>query len=124
MAKGFWAIWREDYSRYLPPNKGTSDLKKTLFGTIVLVESWGWRMEWPFGRVTKVHPGKDGMGKTIEVNTKKGIITRPVQRLNILEVGSPSQPGVTNTEPHSTDQNATPTQSSDQCDNVASDIFF
>ena len=121
LAKGFWAIWREEYLRNLPPNKGASDVKEIQVGTIVLVESEGWRMEWPMGIVTKVFPGKDGVGRAIEVKTKRGIITRPVQRLHILEVYSPPQPGVTNTQSHSTDQNTKHTQSSDQCDTVATD---
>ena len=61
------------------------------------------------------------MGRAIEVKTKRGIITRPVQRLHILEVHSPPQPCVTNTQSHSTDQNTRHTQSSDQCDTVATD---
>ena len=89
LAKEFWAIWREDYLRNLPRNKGVSDLKKTQVGTIVLVESEDWWMEWPMGIVTKMHAGKDRVGRAIEVKTKKGIITRPIQRLHVLEVDSP-----------------------------------
>ena len=38
------------------------------------------------GRITQVHPGKDGLVRTVTLKTQKGELTRPVQRLHCLEM--------------------------------------
>ena len=40
----------------------------------------------PMGRITQVHPGKDGFARTVTLKTQKGELKRPVQRLHRLEM--------------------------------------
>ena len=38
------------------------------------------------GRITQGHPGKDDFGRTVTLQTQKGELKRPVQRLHRLEM--------------------------------------
>jgi hypothetical protein len=43
------------------------------------------RGEWPLGRITEVHPGKDGLIRVVKVKVGESIYERPVHRLCPLE---------------------------------------
>jgi hypothetical protein len=43
------------------------------------------RGEWPLGRITEVHPGKDGLIRVAKVKVGESIYERPVHRLCPLE---------------------------------------
>ncbi|GLV44755.1 hypothetical protein CBL_05222 [Carabus blaptoides fortunei] len=43
------------------------------------------RMGWPLGRIEKLLPGRDGEVRLVRVNTTKGQLFRPIQRICILE---------------------------------------
>ena len=43
------------------------------------------REKWRIGKVIQTYPGKDDMIRTVKLQTKKGIINRPVQKLHLLE---------------------------------------
>jgi len=43
------------------------------------------RGKWKLGKVVDTFPGKDGRIHTVRVQTKKGMINRPVQKLHLLE---------------------------------------
>ena len=44
------------------------------------------RMKWLLGVVSRLFPGRDGVARSIQVRTQRGLITRAVQRLCDLEV--------------------------------------
>lgn len=57
-------------------------------GELVLIGSDNTkRLEWPIGRVVDVLPGKDGQIRLAKVETIKGCLLRPLQRLFPLECG-------------------------------------
>ena len=43
------------------------------------------RGKWKLGKIVDTFPGKDGQIRTVRVQTKKGILNRPVQKLHLLE---------------------------------------
>ena len=74
--------------RNLPPTlnrfKKSGDLK---LGSVVLIkEDNHARMLWPIGVVTEMHPGRDGVVRSVNLKTVKGIVTRSIQRLYDLEI--------------------------------------
>ena len=84
----FWSCWSNEYIRGLPPCKGSSVNQGGVHeGSVVLVQdvSSG-RMQWPMGIVTKIHQGKDGLVRAVDVRTAKSVLTRPVQRVHDLEL--------------------------------------
>lgn len=87
ISESFWQIWLEKYIRYLPPlmiKKQNADIK---VGTVALLREEGKpRLRWPFGVVTRVFEGKDGLVRAVELKTSKGLITRAVQKLHRLEM--------------------------------------
>ena len=43
------------------------------------------RGKWKLGKTVVIFPGKDGRICTVRVQTKKGMLNRPVQKLHLLE---------------------------------------
>ncbi|XP_068247720.1 uncharacterized protein [Palaemon carinicauda] len=61
------------------------DLSK---GDLVLIKEDNLpRLKWPLGVIVDVFKGRDGLVRSVRLKTKKGEITRPIQRLYNLEVG-------------------------------------
>ena len=88
----FWEIWSTDYIRNLPCTvKGFVSKCNLKEGSVVLVsEDNVSKLSWPLGVVIKLFPGKDGLIRSVDVKTSKGVINRPVQRLHDLEISSAS----------------------------------
>ncbi|KRY96047.1 hypothetical protein T11_16486 [Trichinella zimbabwensis] len=40
---------------------------------------------WPIGRITDVHPSKDGIIRSVTVKTKQGTVTRSSRSLRLVE---------------------------------------
>ena len=96
----FWSIWSNNYILNLPHIvKGFSSNCKLKKGSMVLVrENNIPRMTWPLGIIVNVFPGKDGIIRSVEVKTAKGVFTRSIQRLHDLEIDSnfPSEENIVN----------------------------
>ncbi|XP_069988580.1 uncharacterized protein [Penaeus vannamei] len=86
----FWKLWNNGYLRNLPPVvKGFVQKCNVKKGAIVPVrENYDPRLEWPLGIVTNVFPDNDNIIGSVRVNTDKGIVNRPVQKLHDLEMYS------------------------------------
>ena len=83
----FWETWSSDYIRNLPCTvKGFTsncDLKE---GSVVLVSEENVpRLSWPLGVIVKMFPGNDGILRSVDVKTSKGVFNRPVQKCMILK---------------------------------------
>lgn len=46
------------------------------------------RLQWPLGLVVEIFPGKDGVLRSVNVKTSRGVLNRAVQKLHALEVSS------------------------------------
>ena len=85
--KEFWNLFQESYIKSLPnlvnKFKEKGSLKE---GDVVLVQDDNLgRLQWPLGRILEVIPSRDGKVRTVKIQTEKGIRTRAVQRLHLLE---------------------------------------
>ena len=86
----FWKVWSNDYLRNLPA--AFQKFRKegnVQVGSVVLIREDGLpRMKWLLGVVEKLHEGKDGVPRAVEVRTPQGKKTRAIQRLYNLEIDS------------------------------------
>ena len=85
----FWSVWSTEYLQNLPPSvRKFSSRGRLVVGSVVLVrEDNTPRMKWVTGVVTKLYPGRDGLVRSAEIRTSKGLRTRAIQRLHDLELG-------------------------------------
>ena len=77
-----------DYLRQLPVSvrkfRQQGQLK---VGSVTLIRDENVpRLMWPLAVVTKLYPGSDGVVRTADLRTARGMRTRAVQRLHDLEV--------------------------------------
>ena len=87
----YWKNWSQDYIRHLPQVRSGPKGSGLKEGTLVLIrEDNTPRLCWPVGVVNKMIIGRDGLARTYEVRTNKGVVIRPVQRLHSLELESPA----------------------------------
>ena len=84
----FWKIWSTNYITNLPNVvKGFTQKCKLAKGDLVLIKEDNVpRLKWPIGVVVDMFPGHDGIVRSIRVRTKKGELTRPIQRAYDLEI--------------------------------------
>ena len=86
----FWKRWRGEYLHQLSIRQKWMDEQPALkVGDILLIsEDNAPRGKWPMGRVDRLFAGRDGLIRTITLNTQRGLLRRPVQRLHRLEASS------------------------------------
>ena len=81
-------------SKCLPPCDLGSQTDGVRVGSVVLLQDDNRpRLIWPLGVVTSVFPGRDGLVRTVEVKTAKGVYMRPVQRIHDLEMANHGDSG-------------------------------
>lgn len=79
----FWTRWHREYLNELTSrNKWTKGNHQIKEGTVVLLrEDNVPSMQWPLGRVIKVHPGSDGIIRTATIKTATNTLDRSIKRL-------------------------------------------
>ena len=89
----FWSIWRSEYLSSWPHAiKRFNSQGNLKVGSVVLVrEDNVPRMLWSMGVVQKLYYSKDGVIRSADVKTSKGLRTRAIQRLHDLEL-NPNSP--------------------------------
>ncbi|XP_068232100.1 uncharacterized protein [Palaemon carinicauda] len=94
----FCSVWRKDYIANLPPVvKGFNQKCRLNFGSTVLVkEDHMPRLQWPIGVIVNVYLGRDGLIRSVDVKTRKGIVNRSIQRLHDFEINAHLNPGLKN----------------------------
>ena len=105
MTQHFWQRWHQEYLsqlQYRPKKKG-SKMSTINPGTLVLIkEDNSPPLSWPLGRITELHPGKDGVTRVVSIQVARGIIKRPVTRICILPINA--KDGLNNDEEGSSAQ--------------------
>uniref|UniRef100_A0A5S6Q0A6 Integrase catalytic domain-containing protein n=1 Tax=Trichuris muris TaxID=70415 RepID=A0A5S6Q0A6_TRIMR len=83
----FWKRWRQEYIVTLSSRKKWLNSRpEPQIGDIVLIsEDNVPRGRWPMGRIVRKCPGNDSVTRTVQLKTVKGLITRPLARLHLLE---------------------------------------
>ena len=100
----FWKRWSEEYVRELPHCRSSKTTGGDQAGTLtegsytLVREDNTPRMMWPVAVIKKLFPGRDGLVRAVEVKTKTGTYTRPVQRLHVLETACELHENVENDE--------------------------
>ena len=86
LVKDFWNRWTSEYLSTLQKRtKGTRETVNIAVGDVVLIADDDKKpLSWPLGKVTAVHPGKDGIVRAATVETATGSFKRPVVKLRIL----------------------------------------
>ncbi|XP_076231248.1 uncharacterized protein LOC143177269 [Calliopsis andreniformis] len=84
----FWSRWYKEYINHLNVRhkwtKGSHEIK---MGTIVVLKDDHLPpLQWNLGRIIEVHPGEDGIIRTVTVQTSTGIYRRNVKRLAPLPI--------------------------------------
>ena len=70
----------------MPFQKWFKTMPNASEGQIVLISDEKLkRSQWKLGRIVKVHPGRDGLVRSVTLKTNKGELRRPVQKLHLLE---------------------------------------
>lgn len=84
----FWSRWTKDYLSTLQQRvKWKLDKPNIKCGDLVLImDDQLPPMKWLLGRITKLHPGPDGICRVVDVRTKGGVIRRSVSRICALEL--------------------------------------
>ena len=83
-----WTRWSQDYLRNLPPTANKFQKRGDLqIGSVVLIKEDNIpRLKWPVGIINELFHGKDGLIRSVNLKTSKGMLVRPIQRLYDLEV--------------------------------------
>ena len=82
----FWKHWLQEYLQTLQQwQKWTRPSRSCKSGDLILkkdVDPLG--RSWPMAMVKNVHPGIDGLIRTVELQTIKGTYSRPIHKLVLL----------------------------------------
>ena len=80
----FWKRWLSEYLSSLQERqKWLRPRRNFVVGDLVLIADQ--RVQWPLGRVVEVHPGSDGLTRSVKVATRTTVLSRPVTKLCFLE---------------------------------------
>lgn len=83
----FWEQWTTEY---LPSLKLSQKDKENYIipkvDDIVLINNDGRRFTWPMGRIVELNTSKDNKVRIVTLQTKNGIITRPISKVYPLEI--------------------------------------
>ncbi|XP_055588874.1 uncharacterized protein LOC129741190 [Uranotaenia lowii] len=84
-------FWRRWIVEYLPTitrrTKWFEEVRPIKEGELVVIVDEGVRNRWIRGKVLKTHLGKDGIARAADLQTNKGILTRPFTKIALLDVG-------------------------------------
>ena len=92
LLKQVWQRWlREVLPKLHVSVKWNKNQKNVAVGDVLLVmDDQTARANWPLGRVTAVHPGKDGVVRVVDIKIREKVYRRSVHNLIPLEVESAS----------------------------------
>ena len=87
LLKHFWKRWCKEYLPTLAKHhKWQSECSVPKIGDVCLIsEDNVTRPNWPLARAIEAIPSKDGLVRTFKLRTKAGVLTRPVQKLHLIE---------------------------------------
>ncbi|CAG7632968.1 unnamed protein product [Allacma fusca] len=89
----FWKRWSGEYlTRLQQRPKWWVPKANVLVDSLVLIKDNNLPpLKWKLARVTEIHPGRDGHVRVVSLKTSDGIIQRPISKLSLLPMESPSE---------------------------------
>src|SRR3978361_1509432 len=85
LQQDLWKRWRNEYlHNFFQKGKWahTHQFEAADVGALVLIkDELTPPLEWPFGRIIELHPGRDGIARVASVSTAKGTLKRPLVKL-------------------------------------------
>ncbi|XP_043471735.1 uncharacterized protein LOC122504617 [Leptopilina heterotoma] len=88
MGHHFWDRWYKEYLNELMSRskwQAAPDQTTIKPGTLILVkENNQPPMKWPLGRISEIHPGSDGIVRTVTIKTGEGIYKRALKNVCLL----------------------------------------
>ena len=86
LANSFWSRWKREYLQLLQTRqKWTGERRNLRVNDVVMMKEEGTgRGQWPLGRVTEVHPSKDGLVRSVTLQVRGTTLKRPVHKTVLL----------------------------------------
>ena len=86
LIRNFWQRWSTEYIIHLQKSAKWHHRRSNLSegDVVVLREDSMVPCKWPIARVTRTHPGRDGVVCAVTVRTTNGTYTRPVVKVALL----------------------------------------
>lgn len=84
----FWQKWSQEYlTRLMHRSKWTKQEENLRPNQLVLIKEDNLPpTKWLYGRIIRVHPGKDGLVRVVEVKCKNSVLSRPIHKLCLLPI--------------------------------------
>ncbi|XP_033222820.1 uncharacterized protein LOC117176676 [Belonocnema kinseyi] len=84
----FWKRWSTEYLNELNVRqKWRSDIKNPKIGMLVLLKEDNMPcMQWPLARIHELHPGNDGIVRTVTLKSANRMLKRPVRKIAVLPI--------------------------------------
>lgn len=82
----FWTRWHNEYLNNLTNrrNQRVSDTSLAKDILVIIKNDQLPSMKWKLGRITEIHPGKDGVVRVVTVKTPTGLLKRPSSKIAVL----------------------------------------
>ena len=86
----FWKKWLAEYLPSLQERQKWIKPRQNFAGgdLVLIADGRVHRVQWPLGRIVEVHPGKDTFIRSVKVATTSTILSRPITKLSLLEIGA------------------------------------
>lgn len=84
----FWQHWRNEYLQSLTQRKKWRQKNEHIkIGQLVLINDENLApARWLMGRIVELIPSKDGLIRSVTIQTSKNKLSRPIQKLCVLPV--------------------------------------
>lgn len=89
MLQHFWSRWSKEYLGELQKRSKwkSSDQQEISPNILVIIKEDNLPpLHWRLGRVTEIHPGKDGIVRVASVKTRSGVFKRAISKLCVLPI--------------------------------------
>ncbi len=82
----FWDRWKAEYLHLLQTRQKWYERRQNLQinDILLIMDDNSPRNQWKLGKVTEIHPGRDGLVRKVTLKTRTGYLQRPVNKLCML----------------------------------------
>lgn len=98
LIQSFWSRWKKEYLCELQGRKKWQQGNQRLLqenDLVILKEDNAPPASWKMARITAVHPGADGIVRTVTLKTSQGTFIRPATKVCLLPMDEdPEQPAL------------------------------